>query len=753
MKLADVRSCGGAITSVNSLPFTVANPKRILFVCTGNICRSPMAEGLMRHATKNRRDIEIASAGVATGYGQPPSENGIEALRQWKIDIAAIRSQPLSDELVEWATHIFAMTRSHLDAILTFFPEAANKTWLACEFTPELQDFPEVPDPIGLGLHAYYQTRDILSKAVPSLLQFLDSTDMSTATTPTHTPANPSTTDRIALGADHGGVDVKTALRGFLRERGYSVHDVGTESAESVDYPDYAALVCQQVLAGEADFGVLICKTGIGMSISANRHKGIRAAVVTNANDARITRQHNNANVLCLGAVNVAPNAAPAIVEAFLSAEFEGGRHARRVEKIENGADTGGESLAEVDNAVFTAIEHEHKRQFENIELIASENFTSRAVMDAQGSCLTNKYAEGYPGRRWYGGCENVDVIEQLAIDRVKQLFPGSEHANVQPHSGSQANMAVYFSILQPGDKILTMNLAHGGHLTHGHKANFSGRFYAVTHYGVSEKDERIDYDALAKVALEVKPKMITAGASAYPRIIDFARMREIADSVGAYLFVDMAHIAGLVAGGQHPNPCGIADFTTTTTHKSLRGPRGGIIICKEKYAKGIDSQVFPGIQGGPLEHVIAAKAVCFHEALQPSFKQYAAQIVTNAKALAARLAHHGYRIVSGGTDNHLMLVDLRPQGLNGALASAVLDQAGITVNKNGIPFDTEPITKGGGIRIGTPAVTTRGMKEEEMMDIADYLHRVLEAREDPAAVAKIREEVHAFSRKFPLPF
>ena len=410
------------------------------------------------------------------------------------------------------------------------------------------------------------------------------------------------------------------------------------------------------------------------------------------------------------------------------------------------------EKLSKTDPKVARAIASELHRQQNEIELIASENIVSRAVMEAQGSIMTNKYAEGYPGRRWYGGCENVDVVEQLAIDRAKQLF-GAEHANVQPHSGSQANTAVYFSVLKPGDKIFTMDLAHGGHLTHGHKANFSGRFYAVTHYGVSEKDERIDYDALAKVALEVKPKMITAGASAYPRIIDFARMREIADSVGAYLFVDMAHIAGLVAGGQHPNPCALADFTTTTTHKSLRGPRGGIIICKEKYAKGIDGQVFPGIQGGPLEHVIAAKAVCFHEALQPSFKAYAAQIVSNAKALAARLAHHGYRIVSGGTDNHLMLVDLRPKGLNGALASAVLDQAGITVNKNGIPFDTEPITKGGGIRVGTPAVTTRGMKEEEMMDIADYLHRTLEAREDAAALAKIREEVHAFSRKFPLPF
>ncbi|MEO6788765.1 MAG: ribose 5-phosphate isomerase B, partial [Chthoniobacteraceae bacterium] len=399
----------------------MANQKRILFVCTGNICRSPMAEGLMRHAAQRRGDISVASAGVATGHGQPASEYGIAALREWNIDIANIRSQPLSDELVAWATHIFAMTRSHLDAILTFFPEAESKVWLACEFSPDLADSPEVPDPIGQGLHAYLETREILQQAIPDILKFIDSTDMTTATNPATSNANSGTTLRIAIGADHGGVEVKAALRSFLKSKGFTVHDVGTQTTDSVDYPDFAALVCNQILSGEADLGVLICKTGIGMSIAANRHRGIRAAVVTNAADARTTRQHNNANVLCLGAVNVAPNAAPAIVEAFLSAEFEGGRHARRVEKIEQGADSGGDTLAEVDSAVFTAIEHEHKRQFENIELIASENFTSAAVMEAQGSCLTNKYAEGYPGRRWYGGCENVDVIEQLAIDRVKQ--------------------------------------------------------------------------------------------------------------------------------------------------------------------------------------------------------------------------------------------------------------------------------------------------------------------------------------------
>lgn len=408
-------------------------------------------------------------------------------------------------------------------------------------------------------------------------------------------------------------------------------------------------------------------------------------------------------------------------------------------------------SLEEVDPEIFQAIEAERIRQFENIELIASENFTSRAVMEAQGSVLTNKYAEGYPGRRWYGGCENVDVVERLAIDRARQLF-GAEHVNVQAHSGSQANMAVYFSVLNPGDRILTMDLSHGGHLTHGNKANFSGRFYSVVHYGVDRETERIDYDQLARQAEEHKPRMITAGASAYSRIIDFQKMRQIADSVGAYLFVDIAHIAGLVAAGAHPTPLGIADFVTTTTHKSLRGPRGGIIMCKPEHAKAIDSLMFPGVQGGPLMHVIAAKAVCFHEALQPGFKEYQVQITNNAKALAASLHMKGYRLVSGGTDNHLMLVDLRPKGLNGRQAQETLDVAGITVNKNSIPFDTESVVKGGGIRIGTPAVTTRGMKEEEMMEIADLMDEALSSNGDASVLEKVRQKVKGLTAKYPLP-
>lgn len=403
------------------------------------------------------------------------------------------------------------------------------------------------------------------------------------------------------------------------------------------------------------------------------------------------------------------------------------------------------------DPAIAAAIHDEERRQFENIELIASENFTSRAVREAQGSVLTNKYAEGYPGRRWYGGCEHVDTVESLAISRAKELF-GVEHVNVQPHSGSQANTAVYFAALNTGDRILTMDLSHGGHLTHGHRANFSGKFYDVIHYGVSKETETLDYDALAKLADECRPKMITAGASAYPRTIDFPRLRKIADSVGALLFVDMAHIAGLVAGGVHPSPVPYADFVTSTTHKSLRGPRAGVIFCKSQYAKAIDSQVFPGIQGGPLMHVIAAKAVCFHEALQPGFKAYAAQVVSNAKALAARLSMLGYRIVSGGTDNHLLLVDLRPRGLNGKQAQETLDLAGITVNKNAIPFDTEPIGKTGGIRIGTPAVTTRGMKEEEMMEIADLIHEALQQIGNEEALSALQKRVHAFTAPFPLP-
>jgi len=599
--------------------------KSVLFVCTGNICRSPIAEGLFRRLLGNRKEIEVASAGVHAVHGQPPSLYAVQVCEEEGVDISGLRSQPLTAALIDRATHIFAMTGAHLETIQMLFPQGAEKSFLLREFEePGTTVWRDVPDPIGLGREVYEDCARTIKNALPSVLAFVEQGQLVRPGAARRSDISYSTSDRSPQ------------------------IEIGT--IRSTPPPRY------------------------------------------------------------------------------------------------------GEALRRVDPEIFDAIAAEEKRQRENIELIASENFTSRAVMEAQGSVLTNKYAEGYPRKRWYGGCENVDVAEQLAIDRAKRLF-GAEHVNVQPHSGAQANMAVYFAAIKPGDKILTMNLAHGGHLTHGHPANFSGKFYQVTHYGVDEKTETIDYGALQKQAEQVRPVMITAGASAYPRIIDFPRLRQIADSVGAILFIDMAHIAGLVAGGQHPSPIPHAQFVTTTTHKSLRGPRGGIVMCEEKFAKVIDSTLFPGVQGGPLMHVIAAKAVCFHQALQPEFREYQRQVVLNAKALSAGLANHGYRIVSGGTDNHLMLVDLRPKEINGKEAQEVLDRAGITVNKNAIPFDTYPIFKPGGIRIGTPAVTTRGMKEEEMLEIADLIAEALSNRSDADALERVRRKVLDLTRRFPLPW
>ncbi|MBO4948173.1 MAG: serine hydroxymethyltransferase [Peptococcaceae bacterium] len=404
------------------------------------------------------------------------------------------------------------------------------------------------------------------------------------------------------------------------------------------------------------------------------------------------------------------------------------------------------ELVQPVDPELAEAIFLEKNRQSSKIELIASENFVSPAVMAAQGSVLTNKYAEGYPGKRYYGGCEFVDIAENLARDRVKKLF-GAEHANVQPHSGANANTAVYFAMLQPGDTVLGMNLNHGGHLSHGSPVNISGKYFNFEAYGVEEGTEVIDYDKVLARAKETQPKMIVAGASAYPRTLDFKKFREIADEVGAYLMVDMAHIAGLVAAGLHPNPVEYADFVTTTTHKTLRGPRGGLILCKEQYAKQIDKAIFPGIQGGPLMHVIAAKAVCFHEALQPEFKEYQKQIVSNAQALAAGLQNQGFRLVSGGTDNHLMLIDVKSKGLTGKEAETMLDDANVTVNKNTIPFETESPSVTSGIRIGTPAVTSRGMKEAEMDEIAAIFETVLLKKDQEQA----KEMVKALTDRFPL--
>jgi len=406
--------------------------------------------------------------------------------------------------------------------------------------------------------------------------------------------------------------------------------------------------------------------------------------------------------------------------------------------------------LSQADPEIAAAIENEVRRQHEGLEMIASENFVSEAVLEAAGTVFTNKYAEGYPGRRYYGGCEFADVVENLARDRAKQLF-GAEHANVQPHSGSQANAGAYMAVLNPGDTILGLDLAHGGHLTHGHKLNFSGKLYKVVSYGVRKDTEVIDYDELEQTAAREKPKVIIGGGSAYPRTFDFARMRQIADNVGALLIVDMAHFAGLVAGGAHPSPVPHAHIVTSTTHKTLRGPRAGMILSQQQFAAAIDKAVFPGQQGGPLVHVMAAKAVAFREALQPDFKQYAAQIVANAKVLADTLQSEGFRIISGGTDTHLMLVDVFAKGMLGSEAEAALGEAGITVNKNAIPYDTNPPLKPSGIRIGTPALTTRGMKEPEMRTIGKWITEALNERANPQALARIRGEVLELAEQFPL--
>jgi len=407
-------------------------------------------------------------------------------------------------------------------------------------------------------------------------------------------------------------------------------------------------------------------------------------------------------------------------------------------------------NLKKLDPEIYRAILDETKRENDNIELIASENFVSEAVLEAHGSCLTNKYAEGYPQARWYNGCHNVDIVETIAIERAKKIF-GADHVNVQPHSGTQANMAIYFAMLKPGDTILSMDLSCGGHLSHGHPHNFSGKLYKIIPYGVNRKTEMLDYDEIMELAKRYRPKMILAGASAYPRAMDFRKFREIADAVSAYLFVDIAHIAGLIAAGLHQSPVDYAEFVTSTTHKTMRGPRGGFIMCKSEFAKAIDKEIFPGIQGGPLMHVVAAKAVCFKEALKPQFKTYQRQILENAKTLSGGLAKMGYRIVSGGTDTHLFLVDLTGKNINGKDASTALDKTRITVNKNLIPFDSKSPFVASGIRIGTPAVTTRGMKEAEMKGIARIIDKVLSSPEDEKNLSEARSEVKALVKKFPL--
>ena len=560
--------------------------------------------------------------------------------------------------------------------------------------------------------------------------------------------------DRIVIASDHRGVRLKAALRQRLEAEGHPVRDLGTEGESAVDYPDFAAPAARAVASGEVPRGIVICGSGLGVMYTANRFPGVRAAWVQDEEMARMARAHNDANMIALPGDRLDAEQAWKLVRTWLATPFEGGRHQRRVEKIEEDTAQPGEvaqrALEQTDPEIARLLRAEARRQALGLELIASENFVSEAVLAATGSVLTNKYAEGYPGNRYYGGCEVVDPVEELARSRAKALF-GADHVNVQPHSGSQANEAVYRATCEVGDTVLAMNLDHGGHLTHGSPVNFSGKLYRIVPYGVRRDTEQIDYDELRRLAREVRPRMIQCGTTAYSRTLDFAAFRAIADEVGAVLFADIAHIAGMVATGLHPSPVGQAHIVTTTTHKTLRGPRGGMILCDAAYAKKIDSAVFPGGQGGPLMHVIAAKAVAFLEASGPGFRTYCAQILANARALAKQLADAGFKIVSGGTDTHLFLLSLVGRELSGKAAEAALGRAGITVNKNMVPFDPRKPAVTSGVRIGTPALTTRGMREPEMAEVGSLIARVLLRPDDEEEARRVRSAVEALCRRFPL--
>lgn len=556
----------------------------------------------------------------------------------------------------------------------------------------------------------------------------------------------------IVVGSDHAGFALKKHVADYLRSRGHAVEDVGTFSLDSVDYTDFGLAAARAVAEGKVDRGILVCFSGIGMSIAANKVRGIRAALCRDRESARLCRFHNDANVLVLAAGFTLPAEAEEFVDVWLDTEFEGGRHARRIGKISAYETPGfwschGVRTAQVDPWLSELMERERTRQNETLTLVASEGIVDTTIFETTGSVFTLKYAEGYPGDRLYPGCQVVDEVESLALDRARKLF-GADHANVQPYSGTQANMAAYFALLKPGQKILGMRFDHGGHPTHGDPATFVGRLYGSFMYGVKKETELIDYDEVERLAMRERPNLIVAGGSAYSRFVDFARFRSIADACGARLMVDMAHLSGIVAAGIHPSPVPFADLVTSTTHKTLLGPRGGLVLCRKEHAAPVDDAVFPVVQGGPLMHVIAAKAACFALALRPEFKEFHSRVVDNARALAVELEKLGHRILTGGTDTHLFVADIGGLGVDASAAWKWLENAGLLVNACAIPFD--PKFQTGGIRVGTLSVTARGMKIGEMEELARLIDACVRKGADPSQNAKVLAGVKELCARFP---
>ncbi|MBN1503533.1 MAG: ribose 5-phosphate isomerase B [Candidatus Eisenbacteria bacterium] len=557
---------------------------------------------------------------------------------------------------------------------------------------------------------------------------------------------------KIAVGSDHAGFALKQHVAQYVTSLGHEVDDMGTFSSESVDYTDFGLAAARAVAEGRADRAILICHTGIGMSIAANKVRGVRAALCRDRESARLSRVHNNANVLVLAAAFTKPVEAEEFVRVWLQTEFEGGRHERRIGKISAYETPGfwlhhGQRTREVDPRLKELMDRERARQNETLTLVASEGIADTAIFETTGSLFTLKYAEGYPGARLYPGCRVVDEVETLARDRAKTLF-GADHANVQPYSGTQANMAAYFALLKPGQKILGMRFDHGGHPTHGDPETFAGRLYGSLMYGVKRETELIDYEEVERLATKERPNLIIAGGSAYSRFVDFARFRSIADACGARLMVDMAHLSGIVAAGIHPSPVPFADVMTSTTHKTLLGPRGGLILARKEHAPAVDDAVFPVVQGGPLMHAIAAKAACFGLALRPEFRQFQLAVIENARALAAALEKLGHRILAGGTDTHLFVADIGRLGVDASAAWNWLEDAGLLVNACAVPFDTK--FQAGGIRVGTLSATGRGMKVEEMGEVARLIDACVRKGSDPSENAKVRAGVRELCARFP---